>query len=459
MYLFRKYGYELYNGNENGKDNAGDRQFLMSDNINGEKLTNLTIEYLTSKYNPTEISEYEYKNINNKENWKIFIEAADKELNENIFKPRFNKTMEEFYNLSDSEIKDIWKKRLNTYIQDNNEDDSSILINSKNYPQECNKLLMKKLSVEDLEKCGLKKIKIEEFCEMIEDGKFNNLIFSKFGNYLSQSPITILKSKSYDIRNNKLKDLGLDINPKYADEGICFWAIKKLNETTVQKFFSNADSGKESRYIIMPYTSSMKYKINKNKFLEGIRNINLLNPGFNEDFNNFFDRMKNNKELAENNFASGYTSKCNETRKKKNFSYPDKMFPAVIMKKSKKSKSNSNALLISEFSFIEESYNDFSEIYKYFNSMIKGKTPEELAFTFGVKGAKSIIPTKENGVEYYKESNGTSSVSHICAVLKDGKAQELINYLKNNFEKKPDFKTTSFLIAKIEYPYIVKLIN
>ena len=34
MYLFRKYGYELYNGNDSGRDNTGNRDFL----IKNEKL-------------------------------------------------------------------------------------------------------------------------------------------------------------------------------------------------------------------------------------------------------------------------------------------------------------------------------------------------------------------------------------------------------------------------------------
>lgn len=464
MYLFRKYGYELYNGNDSGRDNTGDRDFLIKNDVRGEELTYRTIEYLNSKnYIPSENLEDENKNDYYIENWEDFINAADSELNENIFKSRFNKTMEEFYHLSESERKAIWSDRLKTYKENNN----SCIINENNYIEECNKLLMQKLSVEDLECCGLKEISVKDFCDMIKDGTLNNVIFSKFGHYLSQSPVTILKSKIYDIKHNKLKDLELDINPDCEKKGICFWAVKKLNKIDTRNFF--AGSEKKSRYVIMPYTPSTKYK-NKNTkdtFFEATQNIGILNPKAGESIDDFYTRMRskfeNDKDFAESNFALGYTSCCNNTSITKDF--PEKMIPAVIEKESKNSnsnrESNSNALLISEFSFLDVSYEDLSEIYKCFYSMLEGKNKQELAFSFGIEGTKSLILTKDkiNNKEYYKTAKGSSSASIICATLKQDKITELINYLENNFEKEPDFRTTSFIIAKIEYPYIVSLIN
>lgn len=464
MYLFRKYGYELYNGNYSGRDNTGDRDFLIKNDVKGQELTNRTIEYLNLKnYTPSEILEDENKNDYYIENWEDFINAADSELNENIFKSRFNKSMEEFYHLSESERKAIWFDRLKTYAENNN----NCIINENNYIEECNKLLMQKLSVEDLECCGLRKISVKDFCNMIKDGTLNNVIFSKFGHYLSQSPVTILMSKIYDIKHNKLKELDLDINPDCAEKGICFWAVKKLNEKDTRNFF--AGSGKKSRYVIMPYTPSTKYK-NKNTddtFFEATQKIGILNPKAGESIDDFHTRMRskfeNDIDFAKEHFALGYTSYCNNTYIAKDF--PEKMIPAVIEKKSKNSNSNrasnSNALLISEFSFVDVSYEDFTEFYKYFYSMLDGKNKQELAFSFGVKGTKSLVLTKDknNNKEYYKTATGRSSASIICAALKQDKIMGLINFLENNFEKEPDFRTTSFIIAKIEYPYIVSLRN
>lgn len=434
MYLFRKYGYELYNGNDSGRDNTGDRQFLIMNYISGEELEKRTIDYLNSRYQtPSEILEDENKKEYNIDNWEDLINAAESELNDNIFKSRFNKSMEEFYHLSESERKAIWFDRLKTYAENNN----NCIINENNYIEECNKLLMQKLSVEDLECCGLRKISVKDFCNMIKDGTLNNVIFSKFGHYLSQSPVTILMSKIYDIKHNKLKELDLDINPDCAEKGICFWAVKKLNEKDTRNFF--AGSEKKSRYVIMPYTPSTKYK-NKNTddtFFEATQKIGILNPKAGESIDDFHTRMRskfeNDIDFTQENFALGYSSNCNKKCKTKD--YPKDMFPAVIKKKAKKTNSKSNALLISEFGFVDVSYKDLTEIYKCFYSMREGEYKGELAHSY------------------------TGPVSHMCATLKQDKKTKLIDYLENNFEKEPDFRTTSFIIAKIEYPYIVSLRN
>lgn len=431
MYLFRKYGYELYNGNDSGRDNTGDRQFLIMNYISGEELEKRTIDYLNSRYHtPSEILEDENKKEYNIDNWEDLINAAESELNDNIFKPRYNKTLEEFYNLNESERKDIWTNRLKSYKENIN----CCIINKNNYKKECNNLLMKKLSVEDLEHCGLKNsISIEKFCNMIKDGKLNNVIFSKFGHYLSQSPVTILMSKIYDINHNKLKELDLDINPDCAEKGICFWAVKRLNLNNTKKFFAKAGSGKESRYVIMPYTPFKNQEINNDTLIKGTE----INPLPGESIDDFYIRMRykfeNDIDFTQENFALGYSSNCNKKCKTKD--YPKDMFPAVIKKKAKKTNSKSNALLISEFGFVDVSYKDLTEIYKCFYSMREGEYKGELAHSY------------------------TGPVSHMCATLKQDKKAKLIDYLENNFEKEPEFRTTSFIIAKIEYPYIVSLRN
>ena len=432
MYLFRKYGFTLYNGNENYCDNTGkNREFLLNpdyerkENEKGLSLYELTLNYLRK----FDSNGYDYHS------WEDVISCADQELRENIFKPRYGSEMQGFSGLSEKE----WKKRLKEYITVENADIR--IITDKNYQRECNRLLMKKLSVDDLDDCGLKKIEADEFFRLIENGELDKVIFSKFGHYLGQSPITILKSKVYDTVNNKLSDLGLSINSNRANQGVCFWAIKRLNNAWVRQFFIKEDSDKKPYYVIMPYTPSMKY--NENEFIEGIKDINILNPRDNESMEVFNLRMRSmftdDEEFAQDNFAFGYydfdVKEKGKIRLKEKKDYPEKMIPAVISKWSEKTKSNSNALLLSDFCYVDASYSNLNEVYRCYQKLTSGGGNSKNDFSNASRG------------------------SHYCCEIKEDKKSQLLDFLRNNIEKEADFKTTSFILAKIEYPYIVRLAN
>ncbi len=432
MYLFREYGFTLYNGSEDYRDNTGkEREFLINpdykpkEHEKGLSLYELTLNYLRK----FDSDGYDFHS------WEEVIRYADEELRENIFKHRFKSEPQDFSGLSEKE----WRKRLREYNTLENTDIRKIT--DKNYLKECNGILMTKLSVDDLEDCGLKKIETEEFFRLIENGEFDKVIFSKFGHYLGQSPITILKSKVYDTENNKLSELGLNINDDRADQGVCFWAVKKLNDAWVRQFFTKEVEAKKPYYVIMPYTPSLQYK--KNKFVDGIKDINILNPSDKESIEDFSARIRSmfteDEEFAEDNFAYGYydfdVKENGKISLKEKKDYPDKMIPAIISKWSKKTKSNSNALLLSDFCYVDASYSNLNEVYHCYQTKLTGGSDSENDFS------------------------NSFMMSHCCSELKQDKKQQLLDFLRNNIEKDTDFKTTSFIIAKVEYPYIVRLAN
>lgn len=88
--------------------------------------------------------------------------------------------------------------------------------------------------------CGLTEKTIDELAALIESKAMDKIVFCKFGHYLDQGPMTILRTKTYDIEHNQLKDLnGLDIDSENRDKGICFWALKRLNEVKIPEDISD----------------------------------------------------------------------------------------------------------------------------------------------------------------------------------------------------------------------------
>ena len=435
MYIFKKYGYSLYNGNQDLQDDKGKkRSFLLGDS-NTNDLKNHTLDYLnTISYSDTWenlITETENK-LNNTLKEKLFP-------NEDIQNP-----LEYIMSITDeNQLKEIWAKRLSSVIDKNN----IRIVNEKNHESICNELITTYLSLEDLANCGLNKMSVDELIKLISDDKLNKVVFSKFGNYLDQNPMTILSIKSYDLEHNRLGDLELDINPDKKDCTVCFWALDKLNPEHTQAFLSDGHTTKESRYVIMPFTTSKKYS--KADFI-AINRAD-LNPQGNETFDDFFKRTRDtfNQSDNDNNFAHSYSDS------KIKFDTPENMFPPVILKKS-------SALLISELSYIDIGYDEIAYIYQHFYSLSdqnsKGTNKEEeLAYTYGIKGTQSLH-LKDDRCEhkiYYPVSNGKSPTSHTCASLKPEHKQDLINFFSKAKNEKSE--TTSFIIAKIEYPYIVSL--
>lgn len=428
LYLFRKNGFALYNGNEELKDNLGnERDFLYDKEITLKEMKDKLHSYLLSK-----------------DNLEDYIETEENELNQRI-KERFDCTLQELAEANYKKREEIWKDRLKKAGADTKlelDTDSSKTI--RKVYSICRKLARVHLKKNDMASCGLKKITIDDLVKLIEGNEMNRIAFCKFGHYLDQGPTTILKTKICDINNNKLKNLeGLDINPDRGDNGICFWALKRLNEVTTKIFLSDNGKHKEPRYVIMPYTPSKVYassadseKATKDKYQA------ILNPMDGESLGDFYNRMRQELDkiytnepanIAQDMFALGYACDKKNIQNKRGlkYSYPADMFPEVISKYSTTGRNSSSvAFLISELSYIDATFKDIKEIYKFFRSAAGA----DLESTFSGINSKCL------------------------AELKEDKKQSLINYLRDP-ENHRDTDETSFLIARIEYPYMVALAN
>lgn len=455
MYIFRMHGYALYNGNNDYRDDKGKkRSFLLNPQTSKKEITEETFNYLKDFPLPQLKNNETYKNADDINKWKIIISETEKEINKSLKAKLFNNEdiqnpLDAIINIDKAKLEQLWSARLSRTSNENN----IRLVNKGNYEKICNELITTYLSLEDLANCGLNKMGIDELIQLINDGKFDKMIFSKFGNYLDQNPMTILSVKNYDLKNNKLGELGVDINPDKKDCNVCFWALANLNLEHTKTFLSDSETTKDSRYVLMPFTDSTKYADSNEKISYSKVNRAELNPQDSETLNDFFNRTVYNPD-NKNSFAYSYSDSS-----KKEFATPKNMFPAVIS-------NDSNALLISEISFIEEGCDDISSIYQYFYSILDQYSilkknlfrPEELAYTYGIEGAQSrfcTIDKRGDGAIYYKEAKGSSPVSHTCASLKPEHKQDLINFFSSTQSHKKE--KTSFVLAKIEYPYIIKL--
>ena len=464
MYLFRKYGFELYNG-EDGRDNlGGERKFLIDNTIAGDALDKALEDFLN-------IEELPYS-----------IGLAKKELDKDLFY-RFGKNLCELSEISEEERERVWTARVKSLIIGKQERDGEVIyalepVTEKNVAKVryvCNELLKERLKKEDLERCGVHGKDIKELISWIEEGKLDRIAICDYGHYLDQSPVTILSTKNYDIKHNSmvLQDGEVRINKKVKEEmpGICFWAFKGLNEQTVTQFLE--EENQQPKYVIMPYTTSKAYKdggsdkeLTKKEYVD-------LNLQDGEDLDVFFERMRGcyekhekrskNKismyksiimkmksadvderikaikvltkfvEMARNKdkFAFGYAR--NRTAKTRIYPFPEGMFPEVIAKWSKSStrRASNVAFLISELSYVDADI-EKKDIFAYYES----HTGKNLEYT--LKGSNCKC----------------------CAKLDKEQKKRFINHLKElKNEKIHDRKEINFLIAKLEYPYIIALVN
>ena len=132
MYLFRKYGFKLYNkvGHDNDK-----RSFLDNSNDNLDDLYRGLQKYCQEKnIKPKDI-------LKDKE--ESLLNQAEKQLKED-FEKYFNVSISVFSTLSPMELDEIWTNRLSS-IKKNNKLVS--ICTRKNYRSVCNSLFQVKLSV------------------------------------------------------------------------------------------------------------------------------------------------------------------------------------------------------------------------------------------------------------------------------------------------------------------------
>ncbi len=416
MYLFRKNGFQLYNGNKYNRDNMGyQRSFLHQKNVIYEELS----EFLGVNMPP-----------------KSYIDEKENQLNE-TFLEMFGIRMQEWVQLNDKERLRIWENAMNELGKDN------FLIKNKSSKKEvCRQLRKINLNKYSLRECGLKE---KSLLELAENGCLDRIVVSKFGNYYEQSPMTILMTKQFDILHNRMKTGSIVIerknNPDEGD-GICFWALRNLNPDTVKTFLTDTKGNGQytgPRYAILAYTMSGKFK-KKHSEIDFSR---YLNKWEGETLTAFFERMRLYYECSENklreiardekeldiltkiakyNFAFRYGFKLQTKTKRVCYDYPSNAFPEVVSKSGKRN----YAFLISELCYAKEAFDDINDFYGLYNS----RTGNELIGSFGGQN------------------------SHSCAEVKD--RDNLVEWLEN-ISKAENTEMTGCIIAKLQYPYMVEL--
>lgn len=440
MYVLREFGIKLYNGSEDGKDNIGYRRsFLINDDTTAEDLKTKTLSFLNE----------ESKGVSN--DWDDLIEKVKDELISSLFdqlKVYDGKFIRELDPKNWSGIKKELREK----------EDWKSAKSEKGIKTICNKLRQRKLTKEDIKLMGIPSISVEDTIKHLNDGDFDRFIFHKFGNYIGQTLDTIFRIKINDMEKVELGDLqGLDINRDRENEGICLWSARNINAMATRDILSSQKNEKKPRYMIMQYTSSAKNGKSDYEFEE-------INPRTGESLEDFLDRFKTNETLK-TSFPKGYPKK-----EKKNYRYkkeeviplPLNMTPPFIEKQVK----HYIALIVSEIKYFDGEIN-MDDLCHCFRSIYGGYSPEkelaytnELAYTLGIQGVPSTIPAnyKCEHKQDYSKATGHSSVSSICAKIKEDEKDKAISLLKKSKrDDKSDF--TSFLIARLEYPYIITLVN
>lgn len=435
MYLFRTYGFKLYNkvGHDNDK-----RSFLNNSYDNLDELYHGLQKYCQEKNIPEEEISKE-KILKNGKTPLLFL--AKNQL-EKDFKNYYNVSISAISTLSHIELQKIWKNRLSTVKKNN----LVAVCTLKNYRSVCNSLFQVKLPVNELAAYGsttspnapdnmaqIKELTLDKFIDLIDKSAFDHCIFSKFGHYITQSPADILQTKLYDLYHNHYNTLNLDkIATINNSSNICFWALKRLNLEGTRKNLQEME--KNSCYVIMPYTTS------KNQFKKDNNTASIICNKLNKDpHDSWADYCKNlHNEQNNSSIITYYSLDHNKkTRKEK---IPTSMIPPIATTSEK-----IYALLISEFFYLDPQFtDDVQSIYPFFHSIDKKGNIKELVTTF------------------LRYTGKPTSCSHTCAKLKD--RNNLIEYLKKfntktvkNDSNDKNAGDTAFLIAKLEYPYIIAL--
>ncbi|MCD7751270.1 MAG: GIY-YIG nuclease family protein [Lachnospiraceae bacterium] len=415
MYLFRKAGFYLYNGNRYQRDNMGwKRKWLYQEDLSDDKLMECLLEMRTEISSALSMESLEEK----------------KEQLNRKFKDMFDVSMDELLSFDEKNRRYVWE----CSVENINDEKYLIKINDEMRKRDisqiytvCHELRMKELTKETLKNCGLKE---KSVLDMAKQGDLDCFVVSKFGAYYYQSPVTILETKTYDIMHNSLEKketLDIKIIPKeegeYDTDGICTWALERLNPDTVRSILDKGGE-KRSRYAILPYTMSKNNA--KSNLIDLDPSVSQkLNRWNDETMEDFFERMKSyyGTDMAKKIFADGYTGR------KKHFeghNYPETAFPEIISKYTGLGNPRScRALLISGFYYPKE-YFDIKDFYKYFLNY----TGTELNLTL------------------------QSQCSHALPNIKENMRYNLVEWLAKTGESK---EMVSCIIARLEYPYVIDL--
>lgn len=477
MYLFRKYGFELYNALN---DNC-ERNFFAEKNI--DNLEKMTIDFIQDKDNSRTKDEI-------MESIKQYDEVVQKALREILGKANFEKksNIKEYLKI---DLEKIWnnKKTSKNY---------NLLNPDSNIEKAIKKIAYGYLDSEILEYCGIECIDAKELSDMINEGKlFDTTIFSKVGNYKDQLLSTILALKADDIESY----------------GKCLWAFKGLVENDTRLFLqtsSNPDNEKESKYIFLIFTPSKKHS--------GNMNSEKTNPIEGESFAEFKERfrkyiLKNDSYITAKSVS--ISMRDNDTVKlseELNESLKD-MFPIIMNGKKEKVKNKSRAFVISKIWALDNYVNALDGIYNCFwrhTSQYSDKGYEKSYINKDFRKIENRLPNAKdiNGrdcfvtfINHDKLLTSGNSSSHQCGrirglgknndtmenfkkvteepdekliideklikeleknvTIEDYNAEKVRECLANTILSKDLFDEYSpfknVLIAKLEYPYIVTL--
>lgn len=404
MYVCRENGFKLYNGGDDDNDDTGRREKLISDDSN--------IKW-----------EYCKKNI-------IYNEKNADENYEEI-KEKFNTWFSDEYgindgvaNKNDEELECIWKERVDLFKTNENYYWVSSVgkINGS-----------KTLTINDMEACGIQGIGIEE---LFKQYNTEYAMWSTFGLYIGQGPLTILKTKKHDIQNLELERLNecndrdfiiKNNESERNDNGICFWSLKTYGLDFKRNRLACHENGKdlfrEKRLLFLPYTSS-----NKTVNLDAVSLE--LEIREDEDLEEYFKRLKNMQKNDNNYFACGY--KIEEKDGEKDF--PENMFPEIVSKYTKTGRKKGNmAFLISEFYYLKD---------------IDSKNIRS------IKNSDCIMTVSDLGDDKPISDAYSAAPCHLVKI----DSENLVDILKSKKSKKPD-NDVAMLVAVLEYPYIVYIVN
>lgn len=189
--------------------------------------------------------------------------------------------------------------------------------------------------------------------------------------------------------------------------GFCFWAFRGItSDSSLKKAFGFLNFGAE-KYIIMTFTSDPKYR-------EGT-DVSIKKD---EKIEDYFKRMKRLKiEHPEKKYAEKFkyiTSDSFET-------YPDNLFPEILLNTAK---NDSSAYLISDFYFAKDNIeiNTLCSMFKQYE----------------------VTKNKQSKCNYYCTQGKHRIIS-------------LENVDTNKFKGESD--GLRFIIAKVTYPYLAKVIS
>lgn len=476
MYLFRKYGFALYNGNDDGEDNIGAKRRFLNILPESDLSHKDHLDALTAEVKKLLMVEYGVEDFDER------LSAAEKAVDEKLRKAyRGRITLATAAASSPKESAEIWEYRLSEI-----DPQSSFLITQNNrkgwnYKKICEQLINRKLSVKDMENCGLKRMSVDDFASLILNGRLDHTVFSKFGSYLSQSPITILSAKCHDLSRVRAKEMGLETYGGDPDSKVCLWSLRNLSAQNIRYMFSNAETDKSSGYVILNCTPSMAYGVFRDRQSKSDNDSSrLLNRLADESMDDFCTRLQ---QVDDPCLARRFTEKIGSKLSSADYRpLPPSMFPPIIEQGGKKS----IALLVSELYYLDADYEDHAAFYRYFYSLrsygkpytdqvfpvdkrpdfIQGEDgnppfiKEELSFTFGVKGCESLSVSQNKmsnpPIATLQISKGRSSQSHACAALKFGLRQDAAAFVKAEKPQPENERLTSTIIAKVEYPYVVQ---